>query len=142
MRLGQLARRQPTEWHGDTLIVTGEPGAAGGWLKACTLDELVNAVSSRMADQSDHMGNVTDAGVDNFDEKLDEIIAKAVHYETQPDRFNGLSRFQAKQAIKQLIATELGAIIDANIDPDYAVDTDRVYEVLMEWMGELGGSDK
>lgn len=83
----------------------------------------------------------------SFDERLDAVFFRFIAaYEAQ--RSNkpvtvGVFIEPYKQAIKQLIATELGTIIDANIDPDYAVDTDRVYEVLMEWMGELqGGGDE
>jgi len=89
-------------------------------------------------------GELADAlFVDGFDEELDEIL-ESMHRKGRinPNGY-GEALDEAKQAIKQLIASELGAIIDANIDPDYAVDTDRVYEVLMEWMGELqGGGDE
>jgi len=87
----------------------------------------------------------------SFDEKLDEILV-AFYNGASNDVYSDNNHdgtvytkagTQAKQAIKQLIASELGAIIDANIDPDYAVDTDAVYEVLMEWLGELqGGGDE
>ena len=47
-----------------------------------------------------------------------------------------------KKSITFLIASHLGAIIDANTDEN-GTDSDRVYEVLMEWMGELqGGGDE
>ena len=95
--------------------------------------------------QSDHHGDTNDMVVDNFDARLDEIVGD---FDTWCRcggddclRYNNYK--SAKQAIKQLISSHLGAIIYANIDPDYAVDTDSVYEVLMEWMGELqGGGDE
>jgi len=82
---------------------------------------------------------VDEGDANSFDTKLEEIVGD---FDTWCKcggddclRYNNYK--SAKQAIKQLIASELGAIVDANIDPDYAVDTDRVYEVLMEWLGEL-----
>ena len=95
----------------------------------------------------------------SFNEQLDEILDYLLEPNTDDETPEGTirnyrtlvlhdSEFQvrqaeAKQAIKQLIASELGAIIDANIDPDHAIDTDRVYEALVEWIGELqGGGDE
>ena len=80
-----------------------------------------------------------------FDERLNKILGRVDHLKTKENPegnlffHNNLSVEEAKQAIKQLIASELGAIIDANIDPDHAIDTDRVYEALVEWIGELQG---
>ena len=77
-----------------------------------------------------------------LDDKLDEVLFGLVT-KTNPNRYMTKSRADARRAIKQLIASELGAIIDANIDPDHAIDTDRVYEALVEWIGELqGGGDE
>ena len=83
----------------------------------------------------------------SFDEKLAEIISDihlaAVGYSDGEPNVLTTQAELYKQAINQLIASELGAIIDANIDPDHAIDTDRVYEALVEWIGELqGGGDE
>ena len=84
-----------------------------------------------------------------FDEKLDEILKPLIGHDDGVEFGNGYhdecleELTEAKQAIKQLIASELGTIIDANVNEDGSVDSYRVYEVLMEWMGELqGGGDE
>ena len=92
-----------------------------------------------------------------FDRKLDEILTQSfthVSYKTRvsplPDTPYGSGGAidvatelgYTKQFIKQLIASELGAIIDANTDEN-GTDSDRVYEVLIEWLSELrGGGDE
>ena len=79
----------------------------------------------------------------DFDTKLDEIMTKVAIDSTTatlPERLEIAK--EAKQAIKHLIASELGAIVNANTDEN-GTDSDRVWEVLMEWMGELqGGGDE
>ena len=79
-----------------------------------------------------------------FDVKLDEILGECDNWCpcTNQECQEAMNYKAAKQAIKQLIASELGAIIDANTDEN-GTDSDRVWEVLMEWMGELqGGGDE
>lgn len=79
-----------------------------------------------------------------FDGKLRDIVNHVDALKTDempggnPFWPGNLSVDEATQAIKQLIASELGAIIDANTDEN-GTDSDRVWEVLMEWMGELQG---
>ena len=76
-----------------------------------------------------------------LDDKLDEVLFGLVT-KTNPNRYMTKSRADARRAIKQLIASELGAIVNANTDEN-GTDSDRVWEVLMEWMGELqGGGDE
>lgn len=83
-----------------------------------------------------------------FDERLNKILGRVDHLKTKENPegnlffHNNLSVEEAKQAIKQLIASELGAIIDANTDEN-GTDSDRVWEALVEWIGELqGGGDE
>ena len=39
----------------------------------------------------------------DLDEQIKELLDKVVHFETQADKFNGLSRYQAKQQLLALI---------------------------------------
>lgn len=90
----------------------------------------------------------------SFDVELDEILNHYGEYAVLKDvnQFDNVSmerefpdlpnRAKAKQAIKQLIASHLGAIIDDNMYPDFDAngsDFSSVYESIVEWMGELQG---
>ena len=99
-----------------------------------------------MSDVERYMNRMTQPNQSELEQKLDEVLAVFANYDEscEPGYEDVvLSRIErAKQAIKQLIASELGAIVNANTDEN-GTDSDRVWEVLMEWMGELqGGGDE
>ena len=82
-----------------------------------------------------------------FDDKLENILDQLYLFGMNGGLGYGkfedeLSPRDAKQAIKQLIASHLGAIIDDNMYPDFDAngsDLSSVYESIIEWLGELQG---
>lgn len=80
------------------------------------------------------------------EQELEQIL-EGMYHAAHTDGLNDVFRPKPKverykKFITFLIASHLGAIIDANTDEN-GTDSDRVWEVLMEWMGELqGGGDE
>lgn len=87
-----------------------------------------------------HMGEMgktmNNNGTDRIDEKLDELLSELR---------SGTINFDAdaKQAIKQFIASELNKRLNAHYaDGLGTYDYDGIAESMIEWMGELKGEGK
>lgn len=82
----------------------------------------------------------------NYNKRLDKILEQAYTDGASDTMWQNDRHVEifatAKQAIKQLIASELNERLNAHYEPELKTyDYDGIAESMIEWLGELGGGD-